>query len=304
MILSQDPELEREIDNSAEMQYNKKTRYSQYRTLATQWANNPKTNQGDIKILFNPDTNTYNKIVADSSYNVGYRVEKTVKDTAENAQKIEDLHREVYNEDNGAEQGTRENLHKNFEEYERQTRNFGNDLFDDKNEETNGQTRGVVEDESRGDGGGDYRKGRNDSRIVKYSLKDSEGRTLTQEQQEFFRDSKIRDKNGNLLVVYHGTLANEITRFDPKRVGERFSYDERGFFFISNKKIARDYATSDFDNTKQGTVIPVYINGKLPLVVDSAYLKTNGYPWGYFKENDCIDFGIHFKPLFLKRLTK
>jgi hypothetical protein len=41
---------------------------------------------------------------------------------------------------------------------------------------------------------------------IKFSLsKDSEGRTLTKEQQEFFKDSKVRDENGNLKVMYHGS---------------------------------------------------------------------------------------------------
>jgi len=39
---------------------------------------------------------------------------------------------------------------------------------------------------------------------VKYKL-DSQGNTLNEEQQDFFKDSKVRDENGNLLVVYHGT---------------------------------------------------------------------------------------------------
>ena len=34
---------------------------------------------------------------------------------------------------------------------------------------------------------------------------DSEGKSLTREQQAFFKDSKIWDEDGNLLVVYHGT---------------------------------------------------------------------------------------------------
>ncbi len=34
---------------------------------------------------------------------------------------------------------------------------------------------------------------------------DSEGNELTNEQQEYFKDSKVRDEDGNLLVVYHGS---------------------------------------------------------------------------------------------------
>lgn len=35
--------------------------------------------------------------------------------------------------------------------------------------------------------------------------RDSAGRELSAEQAEYFKDSKVRDKDGNLLVLYHGT---------------------------------------------------------------------------------------------------
>ena len=47
---------------------------------------------------------------------------------------------------------------------------------------------------------------------------DSEGRELTPEQQEFFKDSVIRDSNGNLMPLYHQT-ENEFTVFDTHREG-------------------------------------------------------------------------------------
>lgn len=53
---------------------------------------------------------------------------------------------------------------------------------------------------------GEYKK-------IKYSDRDSDGNTLSKEQQEFFKDSKVRDKDGNLLVVYHGTPNAGFTKF-------------------------------------------------------------------------------------------
>ena len=99
-----------------------------------------------------------------------------------------------------------------------------------------------------------------------YSLKDSQGRTLTEAQAKFFADSKVREEQGNLLVVYHGTLAKELYKFNKDFIGSRFSFDDRGFFFIDRKSIADDYATSDFRHEK-GSVIPCYIFGKKPLVM-------------------------------------
>lgn len=44
---------------------------------------------------------------------------------------------------------------------------------------------------------------RGDKSGIKPSLKDSQGKTLTEVQAKFFADSKVRDEQGNLLVVYH-----------------------------------------------------------------------------------------------------
>ena len=41
---------------------------------------------------------------------------------------------------------------------------------------------------------------------TKFSLDvDSDGNKLTQQQAEYFKNSKVRDEDGNLLKVYHGT---------------------------------------------------------------------------------------------------
>ncbi|MBO4342660.1 MAG: hypothetical protein J5870_06170, partial [Clostridia bacterium] len=40
------------------------------------------------------------------------------------------------------------------------------------------------------------------------SDRDADGNILTEGQQTFFADSKIRNEEGNLIPVYHGTDAN------------------------------------------------------------------------------------------------
>ena len=58
---------------------------------------------------------------------------------------------------------------------------------------------------------------------LRYALSevDSEGNTLTEDQQELFKDSKVRDSKGRLLVMYHGTTANFNT-FKKGDVGFHF----------------------------------------------------------------------------------
>ena len=63
---------------------------------------------------------------------------------------------------------------------------------------------------------------RQDARQYAVSLdEDNNGRKLTSEQAEYFRDSKARDKHGRLLVLYHGTNANFYT-FKKGDVGFHF----------------------------------------------------------------------------------
>ena len=134
---------------------------------------------------------------------------------------------------------------------------------------------------------------------VKYSISDSDGRQLSEGQQEYFKDSKVRDENGNLLVVYHGTLANDLTQFRKDFIGSRYSADDVGFFFTSSKSIAKDYSTSDFDAGKKGIVIPAYLNLKNPLVFDTRYAKKNGYG-NVFKDNDAIGVWDNFQGAILE----
>ena len=50
------------------------------------------------------------------------------------------------------------------------------------------------------------------------SAVDSLGNELSQEQIDFFKDSKIRDSRGNLLVCHHGTN-KEFNTFDKNKMG-------------------------------------------------------------------------------------
>lgn len=63
---------------------------------------------------------------------------------------------------------------------------------------------------------------------VQNSMRDSVGRELTEAQQEYFKDSKVRDADGNLLVMYHQTDGT-FTVFDTKHKGAGAGDDETPF---------------------------------------------------------------------------
>lgn len=110
--------------------------------------------------------------------------------------------------------------------------------------------------------------------------------------------SKVVNKKGEPLVVYHGTLADNLTRFDPEMIGSRYSYDEKGFFFTSHENIANDYASSEFDKDRKGKIIPVYLNLRKPLIVDKDWCLKNGLG-NPLKDMDAIEFWDNYQSLMI-----
>ena len=112
--------------------------------------------------------------------------------------------------------------------------------------------------------------------------------------------SKVVDENGEPIVVYHGTLADGLRQFSTDFIGSRYSYDEKGFFFISNRKIADDYAVSEFDASRRGEVIDAYVSLGNPLVVNSEWCRKNGLGSNVFKDNDVIEFWDNYQSLIVE----
>lgn len=70
------------------------------------------------------------------------------------------------------------------------------------------------------------------------NTRDSEGNTLTQAQQKFFAESKVRDENGSLKVMRHGTQSGGFTTFD-QTLGR--------FFFTDSRTIAESYSDTSME---------------------------------------------------------
>lgn len=78
----------------------------------------------------------------------------------------------------------------------------------------------------------------------KFSLKatDSTGRKLSEQQQEYFKDSKVRDAEGRLRPMYQGGAGN-FTVFDRKKSKGSNLYG-RGFYFTDSKTHAGQYGNN------------------------------------------------------------
>lgn len=89
---------------------------------------------------------------------------------------------------------------------------------------------------------------------------DNQGRTLTKEQQEFFKDSKVRDEQGNLKVLYHGTPYN-FTKFSYDKLGTNGTLLGKGFYLTDDINVAKAYANKG----ETGKVMELYADIKKPL---------------------------------------
>ena len=102
---------------------------------------------------------------------------------------------------------------------------------------------------------------------TRYSLSsNSEGKTLTKEQQEYFKDSVVRDENGNLKVMYHGTSAGGHTVFDPFGKS-KYGLFGAGTYFTDNKSVAESYTDKGKGDNKQ--IYETYLNITNPIDMDA-----------------------------------
>lgn len=113
---------------------------------------------------------------------------------------------------------------------------------------------------------------------VKFSRKDSEGNELSDGQIDFFADSKARDEDGNLKVVYHGTDMGGFTVFDPTKSDDNISLFFSDSPLVSDTYIKQGKDTSPYNNKelskkifkKKSGKYKVYLNLKNPLIINEG----------------------------------
>lgn len=98
----------------------------------------------------------------------------------------------------------------------------------------------------------------------------------TQNLLRWFGSSKVVDKSGNPLIMYHGTDA-KFNEFMHDKVGSNYGLDKIGFFFTSDKDSANrsrksypnkskfSFDDSDRVAASSGYVMPVYLKIEHPL---------------------------------------
>jgi len=96
--------------------------------------------------------------------------------------------------------------------------------------------------------------------------------TETPEFKRWFDDSKVVDKNGEPLVVYHGTKG-DFSTFDIGRIGSAMGntgFLGAGFYFTNNDMMAGSYARGRANASEGSNVMPVYLSLQNPLDISGA----------------------------------
>ena len=90
---------------------------------------------------------------------------------------------------------------------------------------------------------------------------------LTKAQEEYFKDSVIRNDDGSLKIVYHGS-SNTFDTFDKDFIGKANGMaNGAGFNFTPNREYAEQLATGD-----NAMLVEAYIDIKNPLSSDKFTL--------------------------------
>lgn len=113
---------------------------------------------------------------------------------------------------------------------------------------------------------------------VKLSDRDSDGRELSKEQQEYFENSVVRDAEGRLLTMYHGTAnGGAFTIFEGDKLSNRTLTSQigQGFYFTNVKEEAKAYMhnVDTWGRTSKGTnpyLHEVYLNITNPLNIKDS----------------------------------
>ncbi|MBR2507236.1 MAG: hypothetical protein IKB70_10150 [Bacilli bacterium] len=130
---------------------------------------------------------------------------------------------------------------------------------------------------------------------IRYALieVDSENNTLSSEQIEYFKKSKVVDDLGRLQIVYHGTNNNFFT-FNKALIGtntNNLGIFGNGFYFTNNKTLAKTYNRKNGSLAKDGSgqIMELYINIEKPFIYTdknaASIAKDLNFPKNRIKNN-------------------
>lgn len=111
--------------------------------------------------------------------------------------------------------------------------------------------------------------------IIKNNIKrnawdKSIGESLSTKQEDYFKNSKIRDSKGNLIPVYHDSKETDIKVFDPRQGKSQFGEYKFGDavvnYFTKDKEVAIGYTEL---GKEDDNIYEVYLNIENPYIVNN-----------------------------------
>lgn len=273
--------------------YNKS--HSDANERATRWAHNDDIETGAQRIFFYKGSPYL--VEKFDSMDLGYLVMRKLSKREAKAldryDKFEDG--EIENGENYGEQrrgnGTLPNSKKHQEGIENTQRSGIHNYSSDKHNGEIAEVQGMDREQdgkrsSERNGSRDNKRSVEDREEVRLSLKDSKGNTLTEAQQEYFKDSKVRDENGNLLVMYQGA-SGDFTVFDRKKSSYANLYG-RGFYFTKSERHASLYGNTrayylNIKNpvsTTETTITKAQLRKFLEVVTENEDYSFENYGYG------------------------
>ena len=119
--------------------------------------------------------------------------------------------------------------------------------------------------------------------------------------KSWFRNSKVRNQDGNPVPMFHGAPKFVGNQLDPNRKGKRDDgYLGRGFYFTNSNRMASEYAeTPIFDiygepvvETTAPEVMEVFLSVQNPVVL-GAEGGLDNRTWNIFKKHISKTFAQH-----------
>ncbi len=235
----------------------------------------PQTADGKYMVAVG-ENGVLNKIVFTDGGQEAYSVEKVIEIDFDNETDLDYTRSDIYHAESIGIRAENSDLFK--------VHYGSNYAFDDfqRTRARNSRNNLIEQDGRRSGAEAENRTGNEVKHSLRENATDSEGRTLSPKQIEYFKDTKVVDKNGNLLVMYHGTNS-EFNVFDLTQSGKNFGETSQGFFFFTNYKDSYPDSAIDYANEaskKGGTpnVKAVYLDIKKPLRLTSdGYYNTVSY---------------------------
>lgn len=102
-------------------------------------------------------------------------------------------------------------------------------------------------------------------------LQDSEGSELSAQQRAFFEGSQVRDDEGRLRVVYHGTMSGAFTVFDASKANPESDMGAGFYFSSSYDDVGSNYEDGGQDLDNKIDILADRIEAEEGIDHDEAY---------------------------------